>query len=111
MPLANELEYLRERCGQIVGAEVFLILDSVYRTTAHNTAVGGRKRSQHLEGRAADVRTPHGMSWEQFRQAVLDVAHRADSKIRYLKFYPHQGFAHLDIRLTTRLVVEEDAAA
>ena len=111
VPLAAELEALRERCAQIACCEVYLILNSCFRTVAHNALVGGKKRSMHLEGRAADVMCPHGMTYDQFRQALLDVAHRQASKIRYLKFYPHQGFAHLDIRLTTRFVVEEDTAA
>jgi uncharacterized protein YcbK (DUF882 family) len=107
VPLANELERVRAVLSQRLHRDCPLWLDSVYRTLAHNSFVGGKPRSQHLAGRAADVRCPHGCTYAMFRQAIEDVAAEPDSKIRYLCFYPHQGFAHLDTRPTVRLVVED----
>ena len=44
------LQCIREHFGRAV------TITSGYRTPAHNAAVGGAKNSQHLYGRAADIR-------------------------------------------------------
>jgi uncharacterized protein YcbK (DUF882 family) len=107
LPLAHELEALRAWLCAVKGRDVPLILDSVYRTAAHNKAVGGRPRSQHVYGRAVDVRCPFGCTFAEFEDAVRGVAGRVDSKIRYLCVYRHQGFIHLDIRDAEELTIEE----
>ncbi len=48
--LVELLERIREHFGKAV------TITSAYRTAAHNAAVGGAKFSQHLYGRAADIR-------------------------------------------------------
>ena len=59
------LQCIREHLGKPV------TITSGYRTAAHNAAVGGAKSSQHLLGRAADIRV-QGVS-------VEDVAAYAES--------------------------------
>ena len=69
-----------------------------YRTAAHNAVVGGAKSSQHLLGRAADIRVP-GVS-------VEDVAAYAESLMpdwggvgRYpVKAGRATGWVHVDTR-------------
>lgn len=107
--LAAELEAVRAACSARAGNETPLTLTSVFRTAAHNKAQCGVRYSQHLYGRAADVQCPFGLTYARFREAVLSVAYQGGSHIRYLKFYPHQGFVHLDIRPTKALVIEEAA--
>lgn len=109
VPLAIELERLRAILGAMKQQDVPLWLDSVYRTVAHNKAVGGVPNSQHVQGRAADVRCPYGCTFTQLVKAVGTLVQSPEGKVRYVKFYPHQGFVHLDIRPGKSVVVEDAA--
>ena len=86
------LQCIREHFGKPV------VITSGYRTAAHNAVVGGAKSSQHLLGRAADIRVP-GVS-------VEDVAAYAESLMpdwggvgRYpVKAGRAAGWVHVDTR-------------
>ena len=86
------LQCIREHFGKPV------VITSGYRTAAHNAVVGGAKSSQHLLGRAADIRVP-GVS-------VEDVAAYAESLMpdwggvgRYpVKAGRVAGWVHVDTR-------------
>lgn len=86
------LQCIREHFGKPV------TITSGYRTAAHNAAVGGAKSSQHLYGRAADIRV-QGVS-------VEDVAAYAESLMpdwggvgRYpVKAGRAAGWVHVDTR-------------
>ena len=86
------LQCIREHFGKAV------TITSGYRTAAHNAAVGGAKSSQHLLGRAADIRV-QGVS-------VEDVAAYAESLMpdwggvgRYsAKAGRATGWVHVDTR-------------
>ena len=86
------LQCIREHFGKAV------TITSGYRTAAHNAAVGGAKSSQHLLGRAADIRV-QGVS-------VEDVAAYAERLMpdwggvgRYpVKAGRATGWVHVDTR-------------
>lgn len=87
--LIEALEDLRSRL------DVPLTINSACRCEKHNKAEGGSPKSQHLLGKAADVRVPPGHS-------VDSVAFHAENIEAFRKGgigkYPRSGFVHLDVR-------------
>jgi hypothetical protein len=100
--LARAFEMVRAACG-----DVPLSILSGYRTPAHNKAIGGAVHSQHVEGRAIDLRTPKGLTVSQFAECVRE-AIRAGAPIRGLGIYRRWG-CHIDLRPGDRLVTWSDA--
>lgn len=82
-PTMNKLEVVR----RILGVPMYIT--SAYRSPSHNAAVGGAKNSQHLQGRAFDVRldniNPHNLE-AAARQAGFSG----------FGFYRSQNFIHID---------------
>lgn len=91
VPLALEFEIIRRACGN----RPITIL-SGYRTEAHNRKVGGARNSQHVQGRALDLRPPGTMSVSEFYYKILTVADEYESKIKGVGLYP--TFVHIDTR-------------
>ncbi|MDP3768295.1 MAG: D-Ala-D-Ala carboxypeptidase family metallohydrolase [Dehalococcoidia bacterium] len=89
-PLVAVLEDLRAR----VGERAITIL-SGYRSPAHNRAVGGARASQHMEGRAADIRVA-GMTPAQVHAELLAMYNEGDHRIGGLGLY--NSFVHVDVR-------------
>lgn len=98
VPLATEFEIIRAAVG------LPLRIGSGYRTPAHNTAIGGAPRSQHVQGRALDLYPPDDWRPSRLLEVVVAYARQDDSRIRYVEQYPWG--VHFDIRPTDRLVIK-----
>lgn len=90
VPLCRALEALRAACS---GRRITIL--SGYRTPTYNAAVGGVPKSQHLEGRAADIRVA-GLAPPQVYDAALRLYGLGRIEIGGLGLYP--GWVHLDVR-------------
>ena len=84
--LLDVLDAMREEIGDP------LTLSCAYRCPTHNAEVGGVPNSQHVQGCAADVLLPDGMTVDE----LAELAERcgADGIGRYWS----QGFVHVDTR-------------
>ncbi len=88
--LAKAFERVRELCG------FPLIVNSGYRTAVYNDRIGGAAKSQHVEGRALDLR-PVPFTKANLK-ALKMAAYKArdEGLFRGLGVYP--GFIHIDTR-------------
>lgn len=70
-------------------------INSAYRCPEHNLAVGGSSKSQHLLGKAADLK-PKGLSTEELHDAIEDLVKSKRIPEGGLGLY--NTFVHYDIR-------------
>lgn len=89
--LAEQLEALREKLGSPI------FINSGYRSPHYNKKIGGVKTSQHLTGKAADIRVP-GYRPRDVAQAIEQLIAQGKMKEGGIGVYP--TFVHYDIRGT-----------
>lgn len=96
--LADAFEVIRAIWGKPI-----MVL-SGYRTPAYNAACGGATHSQHVEGRALDLKPPDGVTVYDFWNEILRIAMK--TAIRGVGYAcPSQGgYVHIDIRPSLTLV-------
>lgn len=85
--LAAAFEQLRTAVG------LPLTVLSAYRTPAHNKAIGGARFSQHMEGRALDLRPPPGWTPELLSHLAAEIP-----MIHGIGIYETGQFLHIDVR-------------
>lgn len=88
-----------ERIRQYFGNKK-IIINSAYRTVAYNKKVGGSPKSQHIEGRALDLRPPKGTTVTAFYN---ELKHNADW-IGIGGIGKYKTFVHVDTRHAEELV-------
>lgn len=93
--LAQVFEAIRAACGQQPIAVV-----SAFRTPEHNRRIGGARHSQHVQGRALDLKPPKGMTVAQFHARILALV-PALPALRGVGRY--RSFVHVDVRPADRL--------
>lgn len=95
---AHEFELVRAAAG---GWPITIL--SAYRTPEHNHCIGGAPKSQHVEGRALDLKCPANIAdVRDFWAIAKRIAQEPESKIRGLGYYA--TFVHIDTRPSARLV-------
>lgn len=87
--LAKNLQVIRDHIGKPIR------INSGYRSPEYNEKVGGVKKSQHLTGKAADMRVL-GMSPKQLHDVILELIDSKKIKQGGIGLYP--TFVHYDIR-------------
>lgn len=94
--LAEVFELIRRSCGN----SPIKVL-SGYRTTRYNELVGGARLSQHIQGRAIDLKPPKGLTVEQFHRIIFEL-----SKNSFIKgIGKYKTFVHVDVRPGTHLAL------
>ncbi len=84
--LDSKLLFLLQELRDVIGLPIYIT--SGYRCPTHNTNVGGAERSQHVEGKAADVSIDKDMVY------VAEIAKR----IGFTGVGYYDRFLHLDVR-------------
>lgn len=98
VPLAKTLDVIREK----VGGPVRITPNGGYRNEAHNEYVGGVAKSQHVQGRAADLWTAK-MSADDLHDLILDLYNEGLLPgLSGLGAYP--TFTHVDVGANDGLV-------
>lgn len=84
--LLNVIDSIRESVGGPVS------ISCAYRCPTHNAEVGGVENSQHVQGCAADVIVPDGMTVDSLATLAEQVGAQGIGK------YYNDGFVHVDTR-------------
>ena len=90
--LSGMFEEVRRECGNIP-----IRINSAYRCRSCNRKVGGVPKSQHIEGRALDMATPHSFTSPEFHAIVRGVLKKRGGG----GCGAYKTFCHGDIRSTS----------
>jgi len=87
--LVKELQTLRDFIGKPI------TINSGYRSPEYNKKIGGASRSQHLLGKAADIRV-EGVSPRELRGVIEELI--KDGRLSFKGIGAYSNFIHVDIR-------------
>lgn len=86
--LAKHVQVIRDTAG------VSIVINSGYRSPAHNKKVGGVANSSHTKGKASDL-SPRGITPKQLHEIILKLI--AEKKIYNGGVGLYDTFVHYDI--------------
>ena len=89
--LAKNLQVLRDAIGKSI------TINSGYRSPKYNAKIGGVKNSQHVKGKASDLRVS-GMTPKELALIIEGLIEQGKMKQGGIGVYPN--FVHYDIRNT-----------
>jgi len=89
--LAKNLQVLRDAIGKSI------TINSGYRSPKYNAKIGGVKNSQHVKGKASDLRVA-GMTPKEVALVIEGLIEQGKMKQGGIGIYPN--FVHYDIRNT-----------
>jgi uncharacterized protein YcbK (DUF882 family) len=89
--LANNLQVLRDEIGKPI------TINSGYRSPKYNAKVGGARNSQHLKGKASDLRVS-GITPKELAEVIEKLIKEGKMKQGGIGIY--KTFTHYDIRGT-----------
>ena len=87
--LAKNLQVLRDAIGKSI------TINSGYRSQKYNAKIGGVKNSQHVKGKASDLRVS-GMTPKEVALVIEGLIEQGKMKQGGIGIYPN--FTHYDIR-------------
>lgn len=87
--LANNLQVLRDAIGKPI------TINSGYRSPKYNAKIGGVKNSQHVKGKASDLRVA-GITPKELALIIENLIKQGKMKEGGIGVYP--TFTHYDIR-------------
>ena len=87
--LAKNLQVIRDALGKPVH------INSAYRTVDYNKKIGGATKSQHLIGKAADIRI-NGIAPKEVADAIEQLI--SEGKMKQGGLGRYNSFTHYDIR-------------
>lgn len=87
--LANNLQVLRDAIGKPI------TINSGYRSPKYNAKIGGVKNSQHVKGKASDLRVA-GVTPKELALIIEGLIEQGKMKQGGIGVYPN--FTHYDIR-------------
>jgi uncharacterized protein YcbK (DUF882 family) len=87
--LAKNLQVLRDAIGKSI------TINSGYRSPKYNAKIGGVKNSQHVKGKASDLRVS-GMTPKEVALVIEGLIEQGKMKQGGIGIYPN--FTHYDIR-------------
>lgn len=99
--LAENLQKIRDRFVEEIGRDIAIDIVSGYRTKSHNEKSKGAKKSQHLIGKAADIRLINNSRYlESLYLLISEMIDLKDITAGGLTFYKNRAvpFIHYDIR-------------
>ena len=92
VPLCKTLQVIRDHIGKP------LVILSGYRTAEYQYKIGGVPKSQHIQGRAADVRVAGMTAGELHAAVMLLYGQGALPHLGGLGRYLAKNFVHVDVR-------------